>query len=323
MPRSIPFQQFQERVNLLYSGPAHAPRTASKMRKTLALVAGLGVTTTADLTTELAARFVAARAATVTAATVRGDLAYLSAVCSLAVEEGWLQTAPRFHRVRPRPGRSRAPTVHAIADIGRLLETLESRSATWCGGRLYALAATVAYTGLRRDECLCLSTSDVDCTAGLIRIVARHRLKTVGSEAPVPIPPPLHPILHTWLPRCASEWVFPGVRLRGPWTGGACGTRACDQLRRAGEELGIAGLTLASLRHTFATHARRDWGLSDIELADVLRHTSPQTQRWYVHEARQCDLVRSVSRVSYETLPDPTRGPTDAPTPICPPRIAP
>ena len=225
--------------------------------------------------------------------------------------------APRFHRVRPRPGRSRAPSVHAIADIGRLLETLESRSATWTGGRLYALAATVAYTGLRRDECLCLSTADVDSPRAP-DVQDRKRLKTVALRQSGAHPATAPPDSAYLASQNGSEWVFPGVRLRGPWTGGACGTRACDQLRRAGAELGIAGLTLASLRHTFATHARRDWGLSDIELADVLRHTSPQTQRWYVHEARQCDLVRSVSRVSYETLPDPTRGPTDEPTPFAP-----
>lgn len=102
--------------------------------------------------------------------------------------------------VRPRPARPTSPQVHSIEDIARVLDLLASRSATWCGGRLFVLAATVAYTGLRRDECLCLSTDAVRLTDGLLDVQDRRRLKTVESAAPVPIPPPLTPILRTGLP---------------------------------------------------------------------------------------------------------------------------
>ena len=299
MAHPIPFTQFSTTVLALYAGPAHAPRTLAKMRHVLALVGAMGVTSTRELTTELLARFTAARAEMVTANTVRGDLSYLSAAVGIALDEGWLARAPVFRRVRPRPVLPRSPRCHSIEDVRRVLTLLESRSATWSGARLHALTATIAYTGLRRDEALTLKAEDVSLATGLLAVSDRTRRKTAISAAPVPIPPELAQILATWLPRCASEWLFPGARFHGPWLGGANGTRPCDQVQEAGRECGVEGLTLSSLRHTFATHARRRWGLSALELADVLRHTSPRTQSWYVHEARREELVASVRHVSY------------------------
>lgn len=299
MASPIPFHRFTASILRVYAGPGHAKRTLTKMRCILLLVAGLGVKSTADLTTELAARFVAERGKTVNANTIRGDLSYLSAACSFAVEEGWLDHPPRWKRVRPRRIRSATSKVHSIEDIARVLEHLGGSARSWKGCRLHALGATVAYTGLRRDEVLTLMVEDVNLAVGLLSVSDRQRRKTEESAAAVPIPPELGEILKSWLPRCGCAWVFPGVRRQGPWTGGKCGERACDRIRHAGQDVGVAGFTLLSLRHSFATHARCQWGLSELQLADVLRHTSPATQRWYVHESRHEDLVASVSRVSY------------------------
>lgn len=202
------------------------------------------------------------------------------------------------HRQAMRRDRERS--CHSIEDVARVLGYLRQMAArSWLGERLYALAATVAYTGLRRDEVLTLKVEDVSLFMALITVSDRQRRKTERSASVVPIPRELSEILAYWLPRCGSEWLFPGVRRQGPWTGGACGERACDRVRQAGQEVGVAGFTLLSLRHSFATHARRQWGLSELQLADVLRHTSPVMQRFYVHEAHLADLVKSVSRVSY------------------------
>ena len=57
------------------------------------------------------------------------------------------------------------------------------------------------------------------------------------------------------------------------------GTRPCDLIRQAGEELGIEGLTLQSLRHAWATSARRRWGLSSLVVMAVLRHTPAPNAR--------------------------------------------
>ena len=165
----------------------------------------------------------------------------------------------------------------------------------------HGVARAIESAGLRRDEALTLMVIDVDLDASLLTVSDRERRKTERSAAAVPIPPELVEILRAWIPRCASRWVFPGIRRKGPWTGGACGERACDQIRQAGQDVGVAGLTLMSLRHTWATHARRTWGLSEIEVATVLRHSSPATQAWYVHDDPDPGaIIRSVEKVSYQ-----------------------
>jgi len=69
--------EFSRRIEAIYSGPAHAPRTARKMHQVLELVRiHTGILRIDQLDTELAAGFVARRSATVTAAW-RRDLACL------------------------------------------------------------------------------------------------------------------------------------------------------------------------------------------------------------------------------------------------------
>ena len=295
----ITFESFTERLLSLYALPQRSPRTRRKMVHLLGLLCELGVTSTDQLTTELAARFVASRAELVGPNTIRGDLGYFAAACSFAVEEDWLDRVPRLRRIRPRPGPAARERLHSIADIGRVLEMLASRRADWVGGRLYCLASVVAMTGGRRDEVLYMQVEDVDLSRGVINIDPRRRLKTWASAAPVPIPADLRPILSEWIPRTESLWLIPNrIKRSTPWTGGRLGKRPVDALRSAGNECGVIGLTFQSLRHSFATHCRRRFGLSALELATVLRHTTESTQKHYIWPDHQC-LVDSVKHVSY------------------------
>jgi integrase len=185
-------------------------------------------------------------------------------------------------------------------EIGRLLDGLERGSGTWEGGRLFAVAATWAYAGLRRDEALRLTLDRLDCDQGVLWIEppAEGRLKTAASAAPVPMPAVLKAILSSWHMRCDSAWLFPGRRGRSPWVGGAAGKRAADQLRAAGEAVGLFGLTPHSLRHSLATHLTSTWSLTERQVQLILRHTSTRTQRRYVHPELR-DLVRLVRDVRY------------------------
>ncbi len=183
MSSPIPFRRFMASILRVYSGPGHARRTLTKMRCVLNLVEAIGVRTTADLTTETIAAFVVQRSETVNANTIRGDLSYLSAACSFAVEEGWLDRAPRFKRVRPRAVRSKMQKCHSIEEVARVLEYLGAGIGNWVSHRLYALVATVAYTGLRRDEALTLMVIDVSLVWGVLNISDRQRRKTMRVRA--------------------------------------------------------------------------------------------------------------------------------------------
>jgi integrase len=309
---ALPVGEFRRRVSALYAPPIRSRNTQSKMETVLKLVARAGIRSTDELSTENLARFVTSRASSVGVNTIRGDLLYLAAACKIAVEEGWLDRLPNWGRIRPRPAPAKV-AFHSAEEIGRWLKSLEAGATSWRGARLLALGATVAYTGLRRMEALWLRREDVDVAQGTLAIVERAgRLKTLASAAVIPMPPELTRILGAWLPRIDEErrescsglwppscsWLIPGVRCEGPWTGGPKGDKAVDAIRRSGEAVGIQGLTLLSLRHSYASAAALRFGLTLYELCRMLRHTSPATQRWYVHVLDQ-DLVRAAARVVY------------------------
>jgi integrase len=220
----------------------------------------------------------------------------LSTACNYAVFEGYLRQSPfAFRRVkdwvrsvpltpdRPRPQR------HQTAEaMGRLLEYLDDQAAEggWKDGRLQALVYLFAYTGLRKMEALHLRPWDVDLDRSTVAIEPRatNRLKTAASAAKLPLAGPVVDVMRRWLPRCGGDWVFPGVRLRGPWTGGPPGQKAIHQIRLAGEQCDVPGLTIISFRKTVGTLAKA-WGMGALELKALLRHSNISTQEAYDEEA--------------------------------------
>lgn len=290
---SIPIAEFIDRILELYRPPLRAKATYTRMRQVLGIVGAMGVETTADLNTSFVARFVAARAA-------KGEhpnttvslLSSLRAACGLAADEGWIRRSPFARRRHWVQAVSRKPpTHHTRAELARVLD-LARREIGEAGGweqwrsrRLYALLATVAFTGVRKNEALHLRTEDVDLDRRLMMIVARtgHRLKTAASAAPVPLAAPLAAILADWMTHIATPgWLFPTMTNGRPWTGGVQGTKPLDQLQALGERAGVKGLGFLSLRHSWATLAQH-WGFSALEIQRVLRHTNTRTQLHYLH----------------------------------------
>lgn len=283
----LPWPEFTAHALALYAPPLRAPATRGRMRQVLRDLARLAcVESTADLNAVAIARWIEGRSGEVARNTVVGELGYLSAACSIAIEAGVLDRHPfASRRLRLREEAPAVKRHHPLADLARVLESLRRRAdAGWPWDRTLVAASVVAYTGLRRDEALKLRVEDVDRSAGVLEVVARSRspLKTAASAAPVPIPPELDRVLDWWLPRCGSAWLVPNRSRSNPWTGGNHGYRPLDYLKLAGREAGVEGLTWQSLRHSWATHAEV-WGLGEAEIQRVLRHSRPLTQRRYRH----------------------------------------
>jgi integrase len=290
--RPIPFAEFSAELSKLYVPPLRAKTTCRMMTHMLRSVAEeLGPDgTTAGLNPELIARLVAARPH-LSPHSVKALLRCVKVACNYALQMGYLKSSPfAFRKQWVRAGEPTRRKHHSREEIARVLDLMakdverKEGWAQWRARRLYALVATVAYTGMRKMEATYLKIEDVLMDERMILIVSRpdNRLKTPRSAQPVPIPEALVKILETWLPHAQCEWAFPNVYRTAPWTGGSPGYRPFDRIKRLGKRAGVEGFNFLSLRHSWATHAEY-WGISETMIQRILRHTNTQTQQHYRH----------------------------------------
>lgn len=290
-----PFGAFAADVLALYSPRMRRKSTRSKMRQVLAEFGQLCATCD-DLTPAAIAAWLDAHAAKERRpATLLSLLRTLRAACSYGRRAGAMTSSP-FEFRRPEDwidadAPELEPPVHTAGRVARVLALADREAAeadrdaaVWRRCRLRALTYAAAFTGARRNELLGMRSEDVDPEMGKlsIRSNARRKLKTRKSAADLPMPRPLAAVLSGWLPQCDSEWLFPGVRRKSPWLGGPYGERAIDELKALGLRAGVDGLTFQSLRHTFASLSE-SWGIGELMLQRLLRHTSVRTQRGYRH----------------------------------------
>jgi integrase len=343
----IPWERFTAEILALYREPMRAPATLSRLRFVLNALTALGVQTTAELTPELVAKFIGSLPADQSGNTTYSQVAYMRVACNYSASMGYSRVSPfaiRKHWVRkppPTPGRKRHHSRAAVAAVLALARDEASRKAGWArwrSHRLYALVATVAYTGLRRNEALMLRREDIDLAERMVWVRPRvgNRLKTSASEAPVPMPSALIDILAEWLPNLAlpanrgnvrgprprnnpgsvmdDQWVFPNAYRSGPWVGGSHRVgRPVEMMQRLGERAGVEGVTFQALRHSWATNAEF-LGLSPLMIQRVLRHTTLRTQQYYRH-ADVPNMREAVERFGFGGEPPPPAPPPPAEPP--------
>lgn len=298
----IPFEAFTVEYLGILSGPRYSRRTLKKMVQVLRQTAALGVVSTDQLTTAMAAAYAASRVATVCNNTVRGELTYLRAAINYAVEEDYLERGPKWRRIWPRKSPRRRKTLHSISDLARALEGLRRGADAWDGHRLLVAFALAAYAGLRRDELLRLQWFDADLAVGIIRVVPRERLKSEAAERIVPVCRELACILWAWRWRSRSQWVVPASDRSKPWTSGGKGAKPTQRLVAAGKAIGVEGLTFQSLRHSFATWGRRRWGIPGPVMRDILGHSLISTHESnYLHSPGDVgELLAAVAQIRYD-----------------------
>jgi integrase len=308
----IAWEAFEQEVLSLYSPPSCAPATRGKIKQVLRLVKELGVTSTADLTVGLVARFVAARPPAQSPWTLKSLLMALRSICSFAAASGYSRSPFTIRRLSRwvDPQLQWDESRHISREHTRkLLELLQRESETltgwagWRARRLWVLVAIVAYTGLRRSEALNLEVSDIDLEQGCIWIGrSGQQLKTRGSRRPVPMPRVLISIVQNWLGHRldapygfplpdSCPWVIPNLSRRGPWLSGHARSRPIGQLQAAAKRAGIDHVTWQHLRRGYATHAE-SWGFGEALIQRILRHSSPMTSRQF-YRAADIDNLRS------------------------------
>ena len=349
--RPIPFTQFKDEVLKLYEPPLRAKATWKRMRTILELVGSLlgESATTADLTPALIQKLIESRPQGESTYTTNSYLVGLRAACNYGRSQGYLYLNPcdarkgRWLRLVKKVQKRH----HSAEEVGRVLARMrleadrKSGWAQWRAFRTLVAASLCAYCGLRRNEALYLRVEDIDLDRRIITLVPRggNRLKTEAAAAPIPIPDHLGALLAEWLPRLAIPegwsdgnaypaadaskrkrpdpgWVVPNAYRTGPWIGGAPGHRPIDRMKILGKRAGVEGFSFQSLRHSWATAAESHWGLSELLVQRILRHTSTDTQKHYRH-AEMSQISAAVRGLSFGH-----EAPRPAGVPIAPPPIA-
>jgi integrase len=315
----IPWARFRAELLSVYSPPHVAKATRSKMVKVLNDVQALGITSTAEFTTELVARFCAARPPGQSDWTLQSYLMCLRSATNYAAASGYCRISPftvrRLSRwVKPEPPADKRhlskQELRALLDLlARDVEQTEGWR-QWRARRLQAAVAILAYCGLRKSECLRLHLSDIDLERSVIWLSGHGRkLKTSGSNKPVPIPNALVPILTSWIAHRMDapfgypmpdtcDWLIPTCNRKSPWVSGHQHGKALYRLKIAAKRVGIEDINFQMLRRSWATHAE-SWGFGEALIQRVLRHSSPMTSRKFYRQADCVNLAAATADIDF------------------------
>lgn len=323
LPSPIPWKQFRAEIEAMYQPPAVVKSTRGRMIQVLNEIEKLDlttdneradsaepirITTTADLTVTLISRFVASRP-NGSRYTLQSLLAVVRTICTLAETAGYVRISP--FRLRKLSKWVRLPALEgkrhlAREEIRRILDLMarhvEERSgwAQWRSRRLLAVTAIIAYTGVRKNECLRMHVNDVDLISRVLWIRPHgegEQLKTSAAQAPIPVPEALLPILTGWLAHRMDApfgfvlpkecvYLIPTVNRKAPWVSGNPGTKALHRFQAVAKLAGIEHATFQDLRRSWATHAEYH-KLGPAMIQRVLRHTTTRTSEKHY---RQADL---------------------------------
>lgn len=184
--------------------------------------------------------------------------------------------APKRHR--PLPQYLRAD------ELRTLLAAAIGQRNTFSAFRDYAIMATFIYTGIRRSELLNLKVGDIDLQGGVLRVVSGKG----GKTRVIPIVEELREALADWLDirpaRCRHDNLFVTshgnriypARLQAIWR---------KHARRSG--LDRPGVSLHTLRHSFATLLLQSGKADLVSIQHLLGHSRLDTTAIYLHVGGQ------------------------------------
>jgi integrase len=312
--RPIPWQTFRAELEALYTPPIVASSTRAKLRQVLSALEALGAQSTSDLTVQLIAKFVQSRPGDQSAYTLKALLAVIRTIATYACGAGYLRVNP--FALRKLSKWVRLPQLdgkrHLSRDeIRRILATAKAHVDTrhgwaqWRARRTLIAIAIIAYTGVRKNECLYLRIEDVDLAERILWVRGHgRRLKTSSSEQPVPIPAALVPMLQDWLAHRLDgpigynvpmdcPYLVPSLARKAPWVSGSQGGKALDRLQAVARAAGVEGATFQRLRASLATHLEFA-GTGEAMITRILRHTSMQTTKKHYRKADLTNMSAAV-----------------------------
>lgn len=183
--------------------------------------------------------------------------------------------APQTYRL------SGLPRSISWEDVGRVLETVERRSAV--GKRDFAILLLLVTYGLRAREIAALTLDDIDWRNDRLRIPERKAGHSTGYPLSAIVGEAIIDYLKNGRPKSSSRNLFlcsmAPIQPIGPAAVSGCATR---YLAKAGIKVARAGSH--TLRHTCAQRLL-DAGLSIKSIGDYLGHRSPSSTQIYTKVA--------------------------------------
>ena len=209
----------------------------------------------------------------------------LGGILSFAVSEGVIPANPVHGVKRPADQRKQARlTPETYRQLGQALERWEAGA----GNEAAILAIRLlALTGCRKGEVEALRWSEVDMGGYALRLEDSKEGASVR-----PIGQPVLDLLAKAERKKDAVYVCPGQNPQKPY-GGLAGA-----WRRLVKDAGLEGVTLHTLRHSFASTAA-DLGYSEPTIAALIGHSSGTVTGRYVHHL-DAVLVAAADRVAGE-----------------------
>ena len=177
------------------------------------------------------------------------------------------------------PKRSDTTPQHLTTEEARhLLDAAQRQDCLFNGFRDTAVLAVLRFTGVRRSELLALTLQDVDLPGGTVQVLAGK-----GRRARViPLLEAPRTAVGDWLelrPDCKHDRIF-----TSKWGAPLSKNGLASALARAlaGAEVTRTGITLHSLRHTFACLLLKG-GCDLYSLQRMLGHSRLDTTATYLH----------------------------------------
>ena len=177
----------------------------------------------------------------------------------------------------------RLPRYLTTDELRQLLEAARSHRTMYCSKRDYAMMATLAFTGIRRGELLNLRLEHVDLSEGTLRVEDGKGRKT----RVIPLLADASAAIEDWLTirrdkghdylftTTHGNRIYPS-RMQVIWK---------NVLRRSG--IAKSGVTMHTLRHSFATLLLRSGQCDLPSLQCLLGHSRLDTTAIYLHVGPQ------------------------------------
>lgn len=202
------------------------------------------------------------------AGSVNRELGVLSSIFSRAVKYGFLDTNP-CQAVELYKNYNFRERVLTAAEEERMLAAMTGHLE-----KLHPIVVLAINTGMRRNEMLKLRWSDVNFEASEIFVRPENSKSKKGRM--LPLNDNIFPLLRKLQENASDKHlVFSGK--------GYSSTSVTNSFSRFCDQLGLADVTLHTLRHTFSTRLK-DQNVNPFVIRDLMGHSSLRITEGYTHK---------------------------------------